>query len=445
MPLYAFKIIEKMLTHHEQENEPKPSQSIFPSTSKQGKSSARAPYENKTTSGHKNKNQKNHEKNVPDNSKAYCLFANSGQSFLAMYGGEKKTIFLNGISHPSKFHPLAKQANSFINENIKGKNVFINVTDTLDSGELVADVFLDMEKTRSLNHLLIQEGFDKSQETTPMTVISEAAEISDMKELKHQDVTSATPSSVKPKQKNSFEHAIGYLVQHGYAPYQHQEGASKSYFLELEVNGEKQTRWGIDFARAIKAAKVKNGDYIELKKTDNPAPNGSKRVSWDIIKKEGINDLQKKHDGPPVVENTFANLDGVHELVFEAPDDWTKEEPINWEAQEPIAFLGDIIPETSANIDDEQVQEIEVSHLDTPISTPKPSFNLSMNDEPSPFDEHYIPVFETELDSVGMNDMPEPPDDIPYDPPYNYEQDSYDYDMEQEYMNVEPSKKAHRI
>lgn len=258
---------------------------------------------------------------------AYCLFSNSGESFLAMQDNEKKTIYLAGISHPNKNTFHSKKANIFINNEIKKKKVFLNIIEKKDNGDIVAEVFLDELKKNSLNKMLIDEGLAASIEINT-TEIPTDMQIIETKE-------NILNSSIK--QKNTFEHSIGYLVNHGEAPYQNNVNNSKSYFIEIEVNEEKQVKWGIDFKRAIKAANVNIGDYIELKKEDTiQLGTGSKtKNKWIIIKKEDINQIHARSDGPPILDS-IPITNEVDEVIPQDNRDWESYDYIDWDQEQNL-------------------------------------------------------------------------------------------------------------
>ena len=57
----------------------------------------------------------------------------------------------------------------------------------------------------------------------------------------------------------------GVLVDHGAAPYQHQQGNSPSYFVSLRgPSGEAVTHWGLDLERAMGESGAVVGDQVDL-------------------------------------------------------------------------------------------------------------------------------------------------------------------------------------
>ena len=57
----------------------------------------------------------------------------------------------------------------------------------------------------------------------------------------------------------------GVLVDHGAAPYQHEQGNSPSYFVSLRgASGEVATHWGLDLERAVGESGATVGDQVDL-------------------------------------------------------------------------------------------------------------------------------------------------------------------------------------
>ncbi|EEZ9648727.1 Ti-type conjugative transfer relaxase TraA [Escherichia coli] len=86
---------------------------------------------------------------------------------------------------------------------------------------------------------------------------------------------------------DDFAHT-GRLVAHGEAPYQHEEGNSRSYFATLEDDkGEQRTIWGVDLERAIADAGTQLGDKVSFEHVGAESvqlPNGQtvQRNSWKV-------------------------------------------------------------------------------------------------------------------------------------------------------------------
>lgn len=311
MDLYVFKILDKLLELPKEKKVV--SKQLFPNPNNKKEYNNYRKKDNYSSSSKNNKNyssNKNSSKTEEEQKDmAYCLFANSGESFLAIYKKEKINIFLENISHPDKKSFISKQANDFINKNIKGKNVYLdNIVEKEDY--LIAQVYLNKEKTICLNDMLKKEDLDISQEAVYM---------------KSQPTLSKKEESFKPlnskKTPNINNDLItGYIVSFGEANYKHEQNSNKSYFIEIELHGQKHTRWGIDLKRAIKESNVIVGDYIEIQKiTDNSKP-GMKNL-WKINKKEDIYNHQN-------IEANFIPLD---EPYYDTPDNLEYVPPENWD------------------------------------------------------------------------------------------------------------------
>ncbi|WP_159084837.1 LPD7 domain-containing protein [Dongshaea marina] len=80
--------------------------------------------------------------------------------------------------------------------------------------------------------------------------------------------------SYQSRHKEKDDMAKGKLIEHGYAPYNHIEGESKSYFATLQDRlGRETTCWGVGIPDALAENKIKTGDIIDLK------VNGTERVT----------------------------------------------------------------------------------------------------------------------------------------------------------------------
>lgn len=77
------------------------------------------------------------------------------------------------------------------------------------------------------------------------------------------------------------------LIEHGHAPYQHEDGASESYFVTIDQGGVQQTLWGVDLERAIDVSGAQIGDGITLENVGSipvTLPDGTKahRNTWNV-------------------------------------------------------------------------------------------------------------------------------------------------------------------
>jgi hypothetical protein len=74
-------------------------------------------------------------------------------------------------------------------------------------------------------------------------------------------------SAVKTENPKVFE---GTLLEHGRAPYQHDEKNQSSYYVKVRDDaGNERTAWGVDLKRAIDKAGVVEGDKVRLENEGN--------------------------------------------------------------------------------------------------------------------------------------------------------------------------------
>ncbi|WNV05916.1 LPD7 domain-containing protein [Candidatus Methylospira mobilis] len=115
-----------------------------------------------------------------------------------------------------------------------------------------------------------------------------------------QPATSPQPADLKAK---ANQLGIGVLIEHGAAPYKHDEKNKKdkpSYYARVLNNeGQIEEFWGVDLARCLAESGVKIGDRIELKR------DGAKEVSVPKLDAKGI-PINDEH-GKPVMITTNRN------------------------------------------------------------------------------------------------------------------------------------------
>lgn len=97
---------------------------------------------------------------------AYVLFSANGESFLGIYKNNKRTFKLDGIEHPEKTGYYSNIARNFINQQIKKQVVYLTIKGEDEEGRLIADVFLDKEKTQCLNTMMIEEQLHQVKKKT---------------------------------------------------------------------------------------------------------------------------------------------------------------------------------------------------------------------------------------------------------------------------------------
>lgn len=79
---------------------------------------------------------------------------------------------------------------------------------------------------------------------------------------------------------NEREPLVGRLLDHGPAPYQHDDALSPNYFVSIaSEDGRVATHWGLDLERALKASRAVIGDRIRLtRKPFGAGPNEAERA-----------------------------------------------------------------------------------------------------------------------------------------------------------------------
>lgn len=342
--MYLFKVIEKMLAHEEENKLNDANKSKKNSRKSSSKDAGSNSYSQNSkglrNSGNYTKDNKDNFKKkgyTKDNSMgkshmdkklmAYCLFSDSGESFLAMHNDDKKRIFLHNINHKDKFTPESKTANQFINEHIKKKTVYLDIVEELDNGDIVAEVFTDREKTYSLNQMLIDEGLNFSEAKK-----YQKKEVSDMKVVndntsKKENQESQVNSNTQKNNNLDNNKIIGYVKKFGKDNYLHKSDNSLSYYITIEHDDKEITKWGVDLERAIQSSKIKINDYIELSK-EKQLDNNQKKQVWAIKLLADINQRYQENDGPPIEES----LESIPPEVEEG--DYGYQEPYEWEHED---------------------------------------------------------------------------------------------------------------
>lgn len=346
--MYLFKVIEKMLAHEEENklNENNKAKRSSVDSSSRSSSGNYRENSNKNTRGTNETNgvngysqdnkgsfkKKEYKKDNPVNKvsidkklMAYCLFADSGESFLAMHNDEKKHIFLNNISHKDKFTPESKTANQFINDHIKKKTVYLDIVEQLDNGDIIADVFSDKEKTYSVNQMLIDEGLHFSESKK-----YQKKEVSDMKVVDNTESnTKKELSQVDTSRKQTIiksdpNKVIGYVKKFGKDNYLHKSENNLSYYITLEQDDKEITKWGVDLERVIQLNKIKINDYIELSK-EQKLDNNQKKQFWNIKLLSDINQRYQENDGPPVEPSLESHSEDDGDYGYQEPYEWEHE------------------------------------------------------------------------------------------------------------------------
>ncbi len=95
--------------------------------------------------------------------RCYGLFAKDGDTFVGMYQNEQTTFRLAGINTPEKGQFNYDKAKFFLKDLIYKKNLYITLKGKDPYNRSIAEVFLDPEKTQSINKMLLEAGLAKSE------------------------------------------------------------------------------------------------------------------------------------------------------------------------------------------------------------------------------------------------------------------------------------------
>lgn len=346
--MYLFKIVEKILAQEEKEEKIE----VLKQDNSFLHNPLKASKQNVVQNNHQNDNRITEKTQDNIENTAYCLFANSGQSFLAKNNQETITIYLNGINNPDKFSQISKSANKAINELIKGKVVYLaNVIQKDNTKDIIADVFIDKNKRQSVNDMLIAKGLGMSsiEEKKDLQSISDMKVVEDLgyqipnvitktkdKEVNNTVTNNNTNTNTNNNNTNSnntakqvshvdtFDSIIGYLKKSGRSPYLHEKGNNTSFYVTIEKNNKETTKWGVDLQRALAEANVEVGDYIRIFKDKKNYTQNSKKTAWAIEKIDDIEAIYAKTDGPPL--NNVPIEDPVLDSQL-----YGYQEPPNWE------------------------------------------------------------------------------------------------------------------
>jgi hypothetical protein len=219
-------------------------------------------------------------KDVEINS-CYVLFAVSGEKILTLCNNEKIEMKLYGISHPDKNHNKSKKAVYFLNDLIKKKKIFFDTVSVANNTEY--KLYLDKEKTTSVNNILIQENLHLSIMTNIEEINKTYIIPTEKKEIpKKNDLKSDLPK--------------GIFVKGESAPYLFDKSNSISFVVTILNNGQEEQFWSIDLKRAI--ADVQKGDLIQLENL------GQQLVTVEVPIKDSNNKVVK-YESKQVRRNTW--------------------------------------------------------------------------------------------------------------------------------------------
>jgi Ti-type conjugative transfer relaxase TraA len=114
---------------------------------------------------------------------------------------------------------------------------------------------------------------------------------------------------------------VGWLVEHGAAPYEHLQGERTSYFVTLEnEKGERSTTWGVGLEQAMKDARLEIGAMLALRHEGSVAvtlPDGTEthRNAWRV---QAAGELVYEQ-----LENRLSRS-GVKETTLDYPRDFAE-------------------------------------------------------------------------------------------------------------------------
>lgn len=74
----------------------------------------------------------------------------------------KTRVRLVGIDTPEKWHPYGKVVKAFLEQEIEGKEVYINVTKKDKYGRYLAKIYKNQSDSMSINNLLINQNMAKA-------------------------------------------------------------------------------------------------------------------------------------------------------------------------------------------------------------------------------------------------------------------------------------------
>ncbi|WP_434529592.1 LPD7 domain-containing protein [Vibrio sp. K4] len=159
------------------------------------------------------------------------------------------------------------------------KQQVMDVAVSKDLNIVFADKAMEAEFVRRKEELKQASAVEHSTEQTKST--STAVDENNAMEKAHVNLASSSGNETsipdRPSTKEEVKEEPVTLVAHGQAPYQHKEGNSQSYFVELS-NGE--TKWGVKLKDAIEESGAQIGDEVSVSKA------GTKDVEVQVKKED---------------------------------------------------------------------------------------------------------------------------------------------------------------
>ncbi|EOV0110319.1 LPD7 domain-containing protein [Vibrio parahaemolyticus] len=159
------------------------------------------------------------------------------------------------------------------------KQQVVDVAVSKDLNIVFADKAMEAEFVRRKEELKQAAAVEHSTEQTKST--STAVDENNAMEKAHVNLASSSGNETsipdRPSIKEEVKEEPVTLVAHGQAPYQHKEGNSQSYFVELS-NGE--TMWGVKLKDAMEESGAQIGDEVSVSKA------GAKDVEVQVQKED---------------------------------------------------------------------------------------------------------------------------------------------------------------
>ncbi|EMC9392298.1 helix-turn-helix domain-containing protein [Vibrio parahaemolyticus] len=159
------------------------------------------------------------------------------------------------------------------------KQQVMDVAVSKDLNIVFADKAMEAEFVRRKEELKQASTVEHSTEQTKSTTT--AVDENNAMEKAHVNLASSSGNETsipdRPSTKEEVKEEPVTLVAHGQAPYQHKEGNSQSYFVELS-NGE--TKWGVKLKGAIEESGAQIGDEVSISKV------GAKDVEVQVQKED---------------------------------------------------------------------------------------------------------------------------------------------------------------
>lgn len=93
----------------------------------------------------------------------FGLYPIDGDTFVGMYDSQKTNFRLAGIDAPEKNEAWSKESKNFLRQYIDKKVIFLDFKGKDKYDRHIVEVFVDKEKTQSVNKMLIAQGLATSE------------------------------------------------------------------------------------------------------------------------------------------------------------------------------------------------------------------------------------------------------------------------------------------